>query len=75
MIRIRGDREDVFRPGYICPKGSTLKQLDEDPDRLQTPLIRRDSRHQSATWEAAFAEIEERLEPIISRSGPEVVPA
>ena len=38
--RIRGDRADVFSRGYICPKGSTLKQLHDDPDRLRVPLIK-----------------------------------
>ena len=42
IVRIRGDRDDVFSHGYICPKGSTLKQLHEDPDRLRTPLMQRD---------------------------------
>jgi hypothetical protein len=42
VVRIRGDRDDVFSHGYICPKGSTLKQLHEDPDRIRTPLIKRD---------------------------------
>jgi len=40
--RIRGDRDDVFSHGYICPKGSTLRQLHEDPDWLRQPLVRRD---------------------------------
>ena len=35
VFRIRGDRDDVFSRGFICPKGSTLKQLHEDPDRLR----------------------------------------
>ena len=43
--RIRGDRDDVFTHGFICPKGSTLKQLHEDPDRLRTPLVKRDGAH------------------------------
>ena len=25
VTRIRGDREDVFSHGFVCPKGSTLK--------------------------------------------------
>ena len=29
VVRIRGDRDDVFSHGFICPKGSTLKQLQE----------------------------------------------
>ena len=38
--RIRGDMDDVFSKGFICPKGSTIKDLDDDPDRLKHPLIR-----------------------------------
>ena len=64
-VRIRGDRDDVFSKGFLCPKGSTLKQLDEDPDRLRTPLIKRDGVHVEATWEEAFAEVERRLVPIL----------
>ena len=37
---IRGNLQDVFSRGYICPKGYALKALDEDPDRLRAPRIR-----------------------------------
>ncbi len=69
VTRIRGDREDVFSQGYICPKGSTLKQLHEDPDRVRTPLIKRDGVFVEATWTEAFAEIERLLLPILERDG------
>ena len=59
--RIRGDRLDVFSKGFICPKGSTLKQLHEDPDRLRTPMIKRDGVHVPATWDEAWSLIDERL--------------
>ncbi len=69
VVRIRGDRDDVFSHGYICPKGSTLKQLHEDPDRVRTPLIKRDGTFVEATWAEAFAEVERRLLPIIDAHG------
>ena len=69
VTRIRGDREDVFSQGYICPKGSTLKQLHEDPDRVRTPLIKRDGVFVEATWTEAFEEIERLLLPILDRDG------
>ena len=31
----RGDREDVFSKGFICPKGASFAELDNDPDRLR----------------------------------------
>jgi anaerobic selenocysteine-containing dehydrogenase len=73
VARIRGDREDVFSRGFICPKGSTLKQLHEDPDRLRVPQIRTASGHRDSTWDEAFAEIERRLMSIIAEHGPQAV--
>jgi anaerobic selenocysteine-containing dehydrogenase len=78
VVRIRGDRDDVFSRGYLCPKGSTLKQLHEDPDRLRRPVIRRGTTPSQSTWEEvdwdeAFAEVERRLVPLIERHGRDAV--
>jgi len=54
--RIRGDMDDVFSHGFICPKGSTLKQLHDDPDRLRTPMIKRDGEHVAVSWAEAWDE-------------------
>ena len=67
--RIRGDLLDVFSKGFICPKGSTLKQLHEDPDRLRTPMIKHDGVHRPATWEQAWALIDQRLGSVIADHG------
>ena len=69
VIRIRGHEADVFSAGYICPKAVALKDLHEDPDRLRTPLIKRDGVLVEATWDEAFAEIERRLLPILALHG------
>jgi anaerobic selenocysteine-containing dehydrogenase len=71
--RIRGDRDDVFSHGFICPKGSTLRQLHEDPDWLRQPLVKRDGRYEPAGWDEAFAEVERRLLPIIEKHGRDAV--
>eukprot|EP01036_Dinobryon_divergens_P000834 gene834-1089_t len=42
VVRIRGDDQDVFSHGFLCPKAIGLKDLHDDPDRLRTPLIKRD---------------------------------
>jgi anaerobic selenocysteine-containing dehydrogenase len=67
--RIRGDRDDVFSHGFICPKGSTLRQLHEDPDWLRQPLVKRDGRFEPVGWDEAFAEVERRLLPIVEQHG------
>jgi anaerobic selenocysteine-containing dehydrogenase len=73
VTRIRGDRDDVFSRGFICPKGTTLGHLHDDPDRLRGPLVRRDGDLRAATWEEAFAEVARRLPPIIQRHGRDAV--
>jgi anaerobic selenocysteine-containing dehydrogenase len=73
VTRIRGDREDVFSHGYICPKGSTLRQLHEDPDRLRAPLVRKDGELVEVSWDEAFAEVERRFTEVIDRHGREAL--
>jgi anaerobic selenocysteine-containing dehydrogenase len=36
VTSIRGDADDTFSRGHICPKAVALKDLHEDPDRLRT---------------------------------------
>ncbi len=75
VISIRGHAADVFSHGYICPKGASLKDLHEDPDRLRTPLIKRKGQFVEATWDEAFAEIALRLPPLIAAHGRDAVAA
>ncbi|OEJ31316.1 molybdopterin-dependent oxidoreductase [Streptomyces subrutilus] len=69
----RGDREDVFSRGFICPKGAAFGALDSDPDRLRTPLVRRDGRLQEATWEEAFDAIAAAVPAMVREYGPQAV--
>jgi anaerobic selenocysteine-containing dehydrogenase len=70
---IRGDDDDVFSHGYICPKGPALAGLDDDPDRLRTPMVRRGSTWHEVSWADAFAEIDRHLPRIIAERGRDAV--
>jgi anaerobic selenocysteine-containing dehydrogenase len=70
---IRGDRENPFSRGFVCPKGTVLGRLHEDPDRLRTPLIKRDGVHVEATWEEAFVEIDRGLGGVKDRHGSQAL--
>ncbi|NDY90594.1 molybdopterin-dependent oxidoreductase [Ideonella livida] len=73
VVRVRGADEDPFSRGYLCPKGVALKDLHEDPDRLRTPLVRRDGRLQAATWDEAFAHIGQHLPPLLQTHGADAL--
>jgi len=66
VIKVKGDSEDVFSKGFICPKGANLGALHHDPDRLTAPLIREGDQLVEATWEQAFARIAEGMGPIVA---------
>ncbi|MER7568182.1 molybdopterin oxidoreductase family protein [Streptomyces sp. NPDC097941] len=65
----RGDRDDVFSKGFICPKGAAFGAVDADPDRLRTPLVRRDGELREATWEEAFDAIAAGIRAVVDGHG------
>jgi len=74
ITKVRGDREDVFSRGFLCPKGASLGALHDDPDRLRAPLVRQSQdpdvdSWEEVSWEAAFAEVERRLSPLLEAGG------
>ncbi|WP_258564421.1 molybdopterin oxidoreductase family protein [Streptomyces himalayensis] len=69
----RGDRNDVFSRGFICPKGASFGAVDSDPDRLRTPLVRKDGRLQEASWDEAFDAVAAGLRPLVETYGPNSV--
>ncbi|MBT2369610.1 molybdopterin oxidoreductase family protein [Streptomyces sp. ISL-10] len=73
VTRARGDRDDVFSEGFICPKGASFGELDADPDRLRTPLVRENGRLREASWEEAFGLVASRIRPLVEEHGPNAV--
>jgi anaerobic selenocysteine-containing dehydrogenase len=73
VISCRGNPDDTFSAGHVCPKGIALTQLDADSDRLRVPLIRRNGEHVEASWDEAFALINERLNEVRDAHGNDAV--
>jgi anaerobic selenocysteine-containing dehydrogenase len=71
VVGVRGDREDPFSRGFLCPKGASLGQLDTDPDRLTTPMIRdrADDSWRAASWQEAFDLVAERIPALVQEYG------
>jgi anaerobic selenocysteine-containing dehydrogenase len=74
VLSIRGDKDDPFSMGYICPKAHGLKQLHEDPDRLRRPVRRlEDGGYEEISWEQAYRTVGERLAAIRDEHGSEAI--
>jgi anaerobic selenocysteine-containing dehydrogenase len=72
-LRLRGNDDDVFSHGFICPKGVALADLHDDPDRLRTPMLRRGGQLVESTWDEAFEAIEAGLGRVIEQHGRHAV--
>ncbi len=61
ILSIRGDEQDPFSRGHICPKALGIKDVHEDPDRIRHPLRRTATGWQEVSWEEALDEVARRL--------------
>lgn len=69
VTSIRGNRDDVWSRGHLCPKGVSLAQVHDDPDRIRRPLIKLDGQWHEVSWDAAFRRCTELLTPVIEKYG------
>ena len=73
IVSVRGDRDDPFSRGFICPKAHGLKELHHDPERLRRPVRRIAGGWQEVSWEAAYAEVAARLGEIREKHGKDAI--
>ena len=69
VLSIKGDREDPFSRGHICPKAVALQDIYADPDRLKRPLKRGKNGWEQIGWDEAFDEATRNLKAIQSKYG------
>jgi anaerobic selenocysteine-containing dehydrogenase len=70
IVTIRGDADDSFSRGYLCPKAYALKGLHEDPDRLRRPVRRVGQEWQEIDWDEALDLVATRLGQVRDTHGP-----
>src|ERR1041385_1851327 len=69
QLTIRGDQDDVFSRGYICPKAVALQDIHYDRDRLKHPLRRTPRGWQRISWDQAFDEVAQNLKRLRAQHG------
>src|SRR5688572_23265804 len=68
-LDIRGDKDDPFSRGYICPKAVALQDFHFDRDRLTHPVRRTADGWERITWDEAFAEVARNLRRVREQNG------
>ncbi|WP_176511061.1 molybdopterin oxidoreductase family protein [Pseudomonas faucium] len=70
---IKGDPDDPFSRGHICPKAVALQDIQHDPDRLRQPHKRVGEQWQAIGWDEAFALAADKLWAIQQAHGRNAV--
>jgi anaerobic selenocysteine-containing dehydrogenase len=73
IVSVRGDKEDPFSRGYICPKAYGVKELFHDRDRLRRPVRRTPTGWEEISWTEAYDEVASRLIEIRDRYGKDAI--
>lgn len=66
VIRIDGDWDGVVNGGVLCKEGRFLP-MEEDRDRITSPLVRRNGKLEPASWDEAVAEVIRRFKPLAGK--------
>src|ERR1044072_152494 len=72
-LDIRGDKDDPFSRGYICPKAVALQDIHFDKDRLKQPVRRTAGGWERISWDDAFNEVAKNLKRIQTDHGRNAV--
>lgn len=70
---IRAPYDAEVNKGHTCLKGRFAFSFYNHPDRITTPLIRRDGQLTPASWDEAYAFIAEKITAIKENYGPDAI--
>jgi predicted molibdopterin-dependent oxidoreductase YjgC len=73
IVRVRGQASNPANAGQLCVKGRFGLDFVSSPNRLKTPLIRKDGKLQEATWDEALGFVATRLTEIRAKNGPDAI--
>ncbi|RLU01592.1 molybdopterin oxidoreductase family protein [Ketobacter sp.] len=73
VVTIKGDADDPFSQGYVCPKSTAIADIHEDPDRIRQPMRRVGDTWQPIAWEEAFDLVATKLVEVQGQHGTNAV--
>jgi len=72
VVRVTS-RPDTINEGWLCVKGRYGQSFINSPDRLTTPLIKKEGKFVPASWDEALGYVAERLSAIKQKHGADAI--
>ena len=73
VVSIDTPKETEVNAGHTCVKGRYAFGFYDHPDRLRSPLIKRNGKFVKASWDEAYEYIKKKLEKIKKENGPDAI--
>ncbi len=73
VIKVSSDYEAPVNQGNLCIKGRYGYDFIHNPERLKTPLIKKDGVFHETTWDEALQLVATKFKELIDKYGPEKV--
>ena len=73
VVAIDTPKETEVNAGHTCIKGRYAFGFYDHPDRLRSPLIKRNGKFEEASWDEAYDYIKVKLEKIKNENGPDAI--
>jgi len=73
VVNVRGDRSSPVNRGRLCVKGRFGYSFVNHPERLTSPLIKREGRFVEATWDETLGLVAGRLKEVRDRYGGDAI--
>ena len=70
VVGVEAYQRTPVNEGKLCPKGITCWESVHSPDRLTSPLIKKDGKFVEASWDEALDLVASKLKEISDKHGP-----
>ena len=72
-VYTKGNPKHFVNQGTLCPKGLSEHQIVNSPERIQTPLIKKDGALIESTWDETYTKVADEFKRIAKTHGQKAV--
>lgn len=73
ILSIKGDKDDPFSKGHICPKAVALQDIYNHPDRLKQPIQKTKNGWQEISWDDAYKITSDKIKDLQKQYGKDSI--